>query len=141
VSGIAPFPHRYTVRLADRRLAAPPRTPIAAGAPPQFGGSDGVWSPEELLVGSTLLCLSTTFEAFARRDGLVVHDWRGSATGTLEKSATGPMFTAIELQVELKVDAGEEERCRRLIQTAEKHCIISSALRCPVRVEAAIRTA
>jgi organic hydroperoxide reductase OsmC/OhrA len=141
MSGIAPFPHRYSVTLADRQLSAPPRAPIAAGSPPQFGGSDRVWSPEELLVASALLCLSTTFDAFARRDGLAVHDWRGRGTGVLEKSANGPTFTSVELSVELTVAAGDEERGRRLLQTAEKHCIVSHTLRCPVRVEVAIHAA
>ncbi len=139
MSAIAPFPHRYAVTLSDRQLGAPPRTPIAAGAPPQFGGTDRVWSPEELLVGSTLLCLSTTFDAFARREGLVVRDWRGVATGVLEKSAAGPAFSSIDLQVELTVAPGDEERSRRVLHAAEKHCIISNTLRCPVRVEVAVR--
>lgn len=141
MSAIAPFPHRYAVTLSDRQLSAPPRTPIAAGAPPQFGGSDAVWSPEELLVGSTLLCLSTTFDAFARRESLAVGEWRGEAVGVLEKGPGGPAFTAIDLRVAITVGAGDEERCRRLIAMAEKHCIISHALRCPVRVEATVRAA
>jgi len=139
MSTIAPFSHRYTVGLADRQLVAPPRAPIAAGPPPQFGGSDSVWSPEELLVGSALMCLWTTFEAYARRESLAVHDWRGSATGILEKSATGPMFTSVALAVELTVSAGDEERCRALLTTAEKHCIIANTLRCPVTVSATVR--
>ena len=141
MSTIAPFPHRYAVTLSDRQLSAPPRAPIAAGAPPQFGGSDQVWSPEELLVASTLLCLSTTFDAFARRESLTVRDWRGDAAGVLEKSTTGPAFTAIELRVTILVAPGDEERCRRLIEKAEQHCIISHTLRCPVRLEATVRAA
>jgi organic hydroperoxide reductase OsmC/OhrA len=141
MSAIAPFPHRYAVALADKQLQAPPRVAIPAGAPPQFGGSDGVWSPEELLVGSALLCLSTTFDAFARREALVVRNWRGSATGLLDKGPTGPTFTAVDLRVDILVSPGDEERCRRLVETAEKHCIVSHALRCPVRVEATVRAA
>ncbi len=141
MSAIAPFPHRYAVTLSDRQLAAPPRAPIAAGTPPQFGGEDRVWSPEELLVGAALLCLSTTFDAFARREGLVVRDWRGEATGVLDKGPTGPAFRGIDLRVTIDVAAGDEERCRRLVASAERHCIISHALSCPVRVEASVRAA
>lgn len=136
MSPIAPFPHRYTVSFADGQLAAPPRAPIAAGAPPQFGGSDRVWSPEELLVGAALVCLSTTFAALARRDELTVHDWRGSAAGVLEKSATGPTFTSIELMVELAVAAADQERANRLIEqqkstaSSRAPCVVRSASRC-----------
>lgn len=135
----APFPHRYEVALEDRRLTSPPRAPIAAGAPPQFGGTDDVWSPEELLVGAALECLWTTFDAYARHDQLEFADWRGSGVGTLDKGPTGPVFTSIVLSVEMAVAAADVERARRLVDTAEKHCIISNALRVPVTVQADIR--
>ncbi len=139
MSNIAPFPHRYTVRLADRVLSAPPRAPIAAGSPPQFGGSESVWSPEELLVAAALECLWTTFEAYAHHRGLEVRDWTGTGTAVLEKGTPIPTFSSITLAVEMAVPAADEERARQLLTTAEQRCIISNALKVPVRVEATIR--
>jgi len=133
-----PFPHRYAVSLADGLLSADPRPPIPAGAPPQFGGTDKVWSPEELLVAAVLLCLKTTFDAYARRDSLEVRDWRGTGTGVLDKSPTGPAFSSIQLRVELKVVPGDEERARKLLDTAEHHCIIANAIKAPVQLEASV---
>ena len=141
MSRIAPFPHHYTVRLADRQLVAPPRAPIAAGSPPQFGGTDTVWSPEELLVAATLECLWTTFEAYARHDGLEVHDWSGTGTAVLEKGSPIPAFSAITLQVEVAVAPADEQRTRNLLESAEKRCIVSNALKVPVVLEATIRVA
>ena len=135
----APFPHQYTVALEDRRLSAPPRTPIAVGAPPQFGGSNEVWSPEALLVGAALECLWTTFEAYARHDQLEFTGWRAAGVGVLDKSPTGPIFTSITLSVEIAVAATDVERAQRLLDTAEKHCIISNALRVAVTLKATIR--
>jgi organic hydroperoxide reductase OsmC/OhrA len=131
----APFPHRYTVQLAGGQLLAPPRAPIAAGPPPQFGGTDRVWSPEELLVAAALECLWTTFEAYARRDSLDARDWRGTGVAMLDKGPSGPSFTSIVLSVELSVPDGEEDHARHLMVSAEKHCIIANALRVPVTVE------
>jgi organic hydroperoxide reductase OsmC/OhrA len=138
VSKIAPFPHRYTVRLADRQLAAPPRAPIAVGPPPQFGGTDVVWSPEELLVGAVLECLWTTFDAYARHDALDVRDFTGTGIAILDKGPPVPMFTSITLTVELTVAAADEERARRLLAMAEQRCIISNALKTPVTLEATV---
>jgi organic hydroperoxide reductase OsmC/OhrA len=135
---IAPFPHRYTVRLVDRQLVAPPRAPIAAGPPPQFGGRDSAWSPEELLVAAVLECLWTTFDAYARHDALAVHDWSGTGVAVLDKGSPVPVFTSITLRVELMVAPGDEERARRLLHTAEQRCIISNALRVPVTLEAIV---
>lgn len=132
---MTPFPHRYTVTLSNKQLLAPPRTPIALGAPPQFGGSDRVWSPEELLVGSALECLWTTFEAFARRDGLTVLDWSGAGVAILDRGAPIPVFTSITLSVEMHVALGDEDRARRILEKAEKSCIISNALNVPVKLE------
>ena len=126
------------MQLAGGQLLAPPRAPIAAGPPPQFGGTDQVWSPEELLVAAVLECLWTTFEAYARREALDARDWSGTGLATLDKAAGGPTFTSMILTVELSVPAGDEDRARRLLATAEKHCIISNALRVPVTVEARI---
>ena len=39
----------------------------------------------------------------------------------------------------MAVVAADVERARRLVDTAEKHCIISNALRVPVTVRAEIR--
>ena len=140
MSKIAPFPHRYTVHLADRQVLAPPRAPIAAGPPPQFGGSDDVWSPEELLVAATLECLWTTFEAYARHDALAVQSWSGTGIAVLDKGSPVPRFTSITLRVEMVVAQSDVERARRLLQTAEQRCIISHALNVPVTLEPIVRS-
>lgn len=136
----APFPHRYTVQLSGGELLAPPRAPIAAGPPPQFGGTDRVWSPEELLVAAALECLWTTFDAYARREALEVRDWSGTGIATLDRGPSGPAFSSIVLTVELAVAQGNEARAHRLLLSAERHCIISNALRSPVTVEARVKT-
>jgi organic hydroperoxide reductase OsmC/OhrA len=138
---IAPFPHRYTVRLKDRQLLAPPRAPIEAGPPPQFGGSDQVWSPEELLVAAALECFWTTFEAYARHAGLTVERWSGTGEAVLDRGPGVPAFTSLTMGVELVVAAGEEARARTLLETAERKCIISNVLRVPVTLDATVLSA
>ena len=135
----APFPHHYTVTLADGLLVAPPRDPIALGPPPQFGGTERRWSPEELLVGSVLECLWTTFDAYARREALEFSGWSGTGVAVLDKGSPVPVFTSITLSVELVVAVADEERGRRLLATAEQHCIISNALKVPVTLQATVR--
>ncbi len=136
---IAPFPHRYIVNLENDQLHALPRETIAIGPPPQFGGTDGVWSPEELLAGAAVSCLKTTFDAYARRDKLVFRDWSASATLVLEKAASGPRVSEITIHVSFAVDEGREEDARRVLATSERQCIISRALTCPVNIELTLR--
>jgi organic hydroperoxide reductase OsmC/OhrA len=132
---IAPFPHRYIVSLANDQLHALPRAPVHIGPPPQFGGTDSVWGPEDLLVGAAIACLKTTFDAFARRDGLRFRDWTASGTGVLEKGASGPRFSEITIHVAFAVDEGHEEDARRVLAVSERQCIISRTLTCPVAIE------
>ena len=141
MSQIKPFPHRYSVELADRQLSAPGKVPIAAGAPVQFGGTEDVWSPEELLVASTLECLWTTFEAYARHNALEIKRWASTGTALLEKGHPVPTFSSITLHVELMVNGLDVDRARRLLETAEQRCIVSNALKVPVSVEADVRAA
>lgn len=129
---IAPFPHKYTLSLIDDQMVATDRPSIPTGAPPQFGGSADVWSPEDLLGASTLACLKTTFDAYARREQLLVIDWIGQATVTLEKSPRGPAVSSVALEVDLVVEAKDGARARVLVERAEKNCIIAAALKAPV---------
>ncbi len=133
-----PFPHRYTVGVSNGHLVAPPRAPIAIGAPPQFGGTDTVWSPEELLVGAVLECLWTTFDAYAKARQLVVHDFAGGGVGVLDRGTPVPVFTSLTLAVELTVDEPDIARARELLETAKSRCIISNALNVPVTVHAEV---
>jgi organic hydroperoxide reductase OsmC/OhrA len=138
---IATFPHRYVVTYDGGQLLAAPRSPIRVGAPPQFGGSHDVWSPEELLVGAAVLCLQTTFAALAQRAGVTVHEWRATATGLLDKGPSGPAFTAIRIAVEIETAPGDEARVESLVRSAERHCIVSNALKAPTEVTVEVRSA
>ncbi len=137
---IAPFPHRYSVMLDNSTLVAEPRGSVHIGSPPQFGGRDDVWSPEDLLVASVLACLKTTFDAYAKREGIAILDWRGIGTGVLVKGKEGPVFDSIDLEVEVTVDRGDEERVQTLLGTAERHCIISRAINAPVHLIGKVTT-
>ena len=128
---VAPFPHTYIVHLQDGALVTSPRDEIAIGPPPQFGGSERVWSPEDLLLGATLSCLQTTFAAYAKAAGLSICGFDGTARAQLVKGPAGPVFTSIELAVTLNVPAEDATRAEQVLRTAERNCIISRALAVP----------
>jgi len=95
-----PFPHRYAVSVcrtfASRaRIEAPPRPVVHGGPSPELDGDVDAWSPEHMLLSALGLCLLTTFEAFAARDGIDLLAWRAKTSGTVEQSPEGPTFTSI----------------------------------------------
>ena len=52
----------------------------------------------------------------------------------LAKGHDGPEFSAIDLDVEIVTDPGDEARAQAVLATAERNCIISRALSAPVHV-------
>jgi organic hydroperoxide reductase OsmC/OhrA len=143
---IAPFPHHYQVSLEGRPdgdgvLECAPRPPIVGGPPPQFGGEHVVWSPEELLLSAAALCLMTTFQAIAGSKSLAGIGWRCSAEGVLDRTASGPAFTSIRIEVELSGRAEQEQLAVELLHLAERRCIIKNSLKVPVEVSVSFRNA
>jgi organic hydroperoxide reductase OsmC/OhrA len=140
----ARFPHHYEVRVEGGSggavLSAPPRPEFRGGPPSQFDGRDDWWSPEHLLLSAAGLCLKTTFEAFARRSNLGVLAYTSRVVGVLDKTMHGLAFTSIEITVEVMVGEEDAARAEGLLQTARENCIVSNALKVPVRVAASVKT-
>jgi organic hydroperoxide reductase OsmC/OhrA len=134
-----PFPHHYDAMLTwpgsgPAALGSEGRPTITGGAPPEFDGQLGLWSPEHLLLSSLNLCMQTTFEALARRRGLHVDSYRSHATGTLAPVAGGLGFTYLALEVAIVARPEDEQRVRDLMTTAKHHCIVGRALNTPVHM-------
>lgn len=138
-----PFPHHYEAELewkGERTgvLRAPPRPDILGGPPPQFDGSDRVWSPEHLLLNALNLCQMSTFFALAAKAGLTVETYRSKVSGTLEKGAEGIGFTSFALKVSVRVADADKEKAEALLHTAKKYCLVSGALKVHPTLETAV---
>lgn len=139
-----PFPHHYQTWLvrtlsSRARLEAPPRPQISGGPPPEFDGDATAWSAEQLLLSSIGLCVLTTFEALAARDRVDLLGWEARVGGMVEKSENGPHFTKFTVEVDMEVT--DVERARATLDEAQRHCLVSNALKAPVEIVAKIRPA
>ena len=141
----ATFPHRYDVRVEGGSggavMSAPPRPEFRGGPPPEFGGREDWWSPEHLLLSAAGLCLKNTFEVFATRARLEVLAYSSRVEGVLDKTPQGLAFTSIAVAVELVVAEADVARAGDLLRTAKDHCIVSKALKTPVRLTASVKAA
>ncbi len=116
-----------------------PRIDVAT--PPEFGGPEGRWSPEHLLVSSVASCVMTTFLAIAEASRFEFAAYESSAVGTLEQAGKGYEFTSVVVSVKLKVgDESAISRAERLLQKAEQNCFISNSLKAAVAVESEVVT-
>jgi organic hydroperoxide reductase OsmC/OhrA len=140
----APFPHHYSTSLsrtfASRaRIQAPPRAALEGGPSPELDGDVHAWSPEQMLLSSLGLCMLTTFEAFAARDGIEVLRWDAKVGGTVEQTPEGRMFTSIVLELDMEL-AGNVDRTEATLEDAKQYCLVLNSLRVPVVIEAQLHT-
>ncbi|HXE90334.1 MAG TPA: OsmC family protein [Terriglobales bacterium] len=111
-------------------------------APPEFQGEIGFWTPEHFFVAAVSSCFVATFAAIAEMSKFEALDLEVSAVGTLAKSEGGFRFTDLELRPVLTV-AHEHDRDRgmRLLEKAERSCLVTRSLSTPVRMQALVRVA
>src|SRR5215208_3781479 len=75
---------------------------LAAGAPPEFNGREGQWSPEHLFVASLNACYMLTLLAIAEASKVAIVNFSSSAKGKLEK-APGSNYQITEIVVKPKL--------------------------------------
>lgn len=141
------FPHVYGVesscgptgRVALGSAGAPP---LESDVPVQFGGPGDRWSPEGLMLGALIDCLSLSFRTSANASKLDWTDLRCRAEGTLDRIDGVMRFTAIRVQARLRIPAGgKPDRAQRLLERAKRNCPVSNSLAVEVAVEASVEEA
>jgi peroxiredoxin-like protein len=142
-----PFPHRYQVSatgrgtgeidLTSERLAA-----LHSASPAEFDGPGDEWSPETLLVGSMAACFVLTFRAVASASKLSWISLDCDVAGTLDRVERVTQFTHFDVAARLAVACSEDvERAERVLEKAERSCLISNSLRAPVDLKATVEVA
>ncbi len=105
-------------------------------APPQFGGFEGRWSPEDLLLGAVAGCYTTTFRALAEYSKFEYTDLEVETLGVVRKAESGYMFDGIIVRPKVTITSEEEHsRATRLLDKAKRLCLVSRALSVPITYE------
>jgi organic hydroperoxide reductase OsmC/OhrA len=124
-------------------LSAPVMPTLNIDAPPEFRGHEGVWTPEHLFVGAINSCFMTTFLAIAENSKLDFVHFDAKATGKLEKHEdVGWMMTVVILRPELTIsNARDKDRALRILQKAERHCLIANSVKAAISLEPVVSVA
>ena len=108
-------------------------------APPQFGGLESRWTPEDLLITALASCFTTTFHAIAGYSKFEYTDLEVEAEGTVSKTDTGYSFSEIVIRPSLTIPNEENrERAINLLQKAKALCLVSRALATAQKFEARV---
>lgn len=111
---------------------------IEGGPPPEFGGTEGRWSPEHLLVSAAALCYLTTLEWFSRGREVSIAGFECRAEGTVEKTRRGLAFTSVHMNVAATAPPGRSAELRELMEMAKDACLVANSLACPVELVAEV---
>ena len=126
--------YRYDVKVTWREgkqgvIHAAGKPAVNIATPPEFGGPDGVLSPEELLVASVESCLMTTFLYFVELLRIGLLSYESNATGVMEKTPNGFRFTKMDVAIIANVGSeSDRQKALDLKKKLEKYCPVSAAL-------------
>ncbi len=139
-----PLPHHYDVRLAGgptgHAMLSTAGIPDLRTAPPSnFGGPGDAWSPEHLLLAAVQACFLFTMRSVALASKVEFVSLQLDASGTVDRLEGVTRFTEIVLRPKVVIPEGaDRERTIRVMEKAERNCLVSASLSTPVRVEAEI---
>ena len=109
-------------------------------SPPAFGGLDGRWTPEDLLLSAVASCFTTTFQAIAENSKFSYTDLQVEVDGDIKKADTGYSFTEVVVRANLTITVPEDhERAIKLLHKAEGLCLVSRALSVKKRFEPGVQ--
>lgn len=128
------FPHHYRIEgtgTAEGGIAVSGTDvpELVTAAPVEFDGPGGHWSPETLLVAAVVSCFILTFRAIAQASKLPWAALTCSAEGLLDRVDGSTRFTRLALRARLRVrDAADADKAKRLLEKAERSCLITNSL-------------
>ena len=110
---------------------------IGVGAPPEFNGHKGRWSPEQLLVASVNSCYMLTLLAIAENSKIPLVSFVSSAKGKLERvEGAGYQVTEITIKPKIVVATAKDiERVSRIIEKAKHNCFVSNSIKSAITLE------
>ena len=104
------------------------------GPPQEYGGNPNSLNPEGLLVASVNSCIMLVFYHFAKKYEVEISSYHSDAEGKVEKTKNGLRFTNVEVRAKISlVNADSAEKIQEIAQLAEKYCLVSGSLACPVQ--------
>jgi peroxiredoxin-like protein len=141
------FPHHYKVETwagpdGEATLSGDRLDTISFASPVEFDGPGDRWSPETLLVAAVAGCFILSFRAIARASKLSWISLKCEVDGTLERVDGAMKFTRFVVHATLDVPQDtNEDRAHRLLEKAERSCLVTNSLSGERQLEAKVQKA
>ena len=121
----------------EGQIKGPTLPAVSVGAPPEFKGREGVWSPEHLFVASLNTCYMLTFLAVAENSKVPLVSFSSTAKGKLEKvPGSNYQITAIVVKPRVVIaSANDLGRMPRILEKAKENCFVSNSIKSAIKIE------
>jgi len=87
-----------------------------------------------MLVASVNSCIMLVFFHFAKKYEVEIASYHSDAEGRVEKTKNGLRFTKVQVSAKVSLGSGASaEKIEEIAQLAEKYCLVSGSLACPVQ--------
>lgn len=115
-------------KMGDLIIEGKPRLSVAT--PPEFGGHEGITSPEDLFVASAVVCLMSTFLSMSAKVKAEYQSFSCRGEGKLEKvDGKGLLFTRIDLYPRVVVQKEENvPSVEKALSLAHKYCLVTNSM-------------
>ena len=134
------YPHHYVTRASggsqgDIVVSGDGLPDLDTQSPPQFGGPEGIWSPETMISATVANCFILTFRAIARASKFEWTSLECTVDGVLERVERTTMFTQFNIDAVLHTPEGAREGlAKRLLEKSEQVCLITASLKSEINL-------
>lgn len=136
-----PKKYPYTTNLTwtgehKGSLSCEGKPDIHVACPPEWGGHPGIWSPEDLFVGSVEVCIMTTFLWLAEREKIALRSYESEAEAIAR--IMGREFGFPSVVVKLKIGLASEDdvpKIPELLKEIGKWCLVTKSMKPEVIIE------
>lgn len=139
------FPHHYLASAAGKSegnvvVSGRGLPDLDTQSPPEFGGPEGIWSPETMLSAAVANCFVLTFRAIARASKFEWNSLECDVEGVLDRVERTSLFTHFNIKAVLHVPADTRETlAERLLMKAEELCLVTASLKSEISLTTEIK--
>jgi organic hydroperoxide reductase OsmC/OhrA len=139
-----PVQYRYETNLkwtGEKKgtLGSQGKPDINVACPPEFGGHEHIWSPEDLFLSSVEVCTMTTFLWLAQKERIPIVSYTSTAEGVAELVGKTFQFSTIHLKLKIGISSEKDrKRVETIIDKIPRLCVVSASIKTEVTIHSDI---
>jgi len=139
-----PVQYRYVTHLkwiGEKKgiISSEGKPDINVACPPEFGGHEQTWSPEDLFVSSVEVCTMTTFLWFVQKERIRLKSYTSTAEGVAELVGKNFQFSTIHIWLKIEISSEQDrKRVASIIERIPRFCLISASITTEIEIHSEI---